>query len=121
MHQFKELKVWQKGREFVKDIYLTTPNFPKDELFGIVSQMRRSAVSIPANIAEGCGRNTDADLNRFFDIANGSAFELETLTILAYDLDFISQEEFGRCDKKINKIQRMIFGFKNSLNLNAKS
>ena len=120
MHQFKELKVWQKGREFVKDIYLATRNFPKDELFGITSQMRRSAVSIPTNIAEGCGRNTDADLSRFFDIANGSAFELETLAILSFDLDFLSQEEFNRFDKKLNEIQRMIFGFKNSLNLNTK-
>ena len=120
MHQFKELKVWQKGREFVKEIYLKTANFPKDELFGIISQMRRSAVSIPTNIAEGCGRNSDADLNRFFDIANGSSFELETLLILAYDLDYITQEEFNESEKKINEIQRMIFGFKNSLNLNAK-
>ncbi len=120
MHQFKELKVWQKGRELVKDVYLTTHKFPKNELFGITSQMRRIAVSIPTNIAEGCGRNTDADLNRFFDIAKGSAFELETLVILSTDLDFLSQEELIRFDKKLNEIQRMIFGFKNSLKLNTK-
>ncbi len=120
MHQFKELKVWQKGRELVKSIYLTTHNFPKEELFGIVSQMRRSAVSIPTNIAEGCGRNTDADLNRFFDIANGSAYELETLVILSYDLEYLSKEDFEFFDRKLNEIQRMIFGFKQSLNLNSK-
>lgn len=88
MNQFKELNVWQKGRELVKDIYKANHNYPKDELFGITSQMRRAAVSIPANIAKGCGRNTDADLNRF--------------------------------DEKLNDFQRMIFGFKKSLNLISK-
>ncbi|MFW6246210.1 MAG: four helix bundle protein [Tangfeifania sp.] len=119
MHRFKELKVWQKGRELVKDIYKTTHNFPKDELFGITSQMRRSAISIPANIAEGCGRNTGNDLNRFLDIANGSSFELETLVILCLDLDFISQDEFEFFDAKLNEIQRMIYGFKKSTQANS--
>ncbi|HKL32689.1 MAG TPA: four helix bundle protein [Tangfeifania sp.] len=119
MHRFKELKVWQKGRELVKDIYKTTHNFPKDELFGITSQMRRSAISIPANIAEGCGRNTGNDLNRFLDIANGSSFELETLVILCLDLDFISQNEFEFFDAKLNEIQRMIYGFKKSTQANS--
>jgi len=119
MHRFKELKVWQKGRELVKDIYKTTHNFPEDELFGITSQMRRSAISIPANIAEGCGRNTGNDLNRFLDIANGSSFELETLVILCLDLDFISQNEFEFFDAKLNEIQRMIYGFKKSTQANS--
>lgn len=119
MHQFKELKVWQKGRELVKNVYLTTHKFPKEELFGITSQMRRSSVSITTNIAEGCGRNTDADLNRFLDIANGSAYELETLVILSFDLNYLTQEEFEFFNSKLNEIQRMIFGFKQSLNLNT--
>jgi four helix bundle protein len=115
MHQFKELKVWQKGRVLVKEIYKTTHTFPKDELFGITSQMRRAAVSIPTNVAEGCGRNSDKELNRFLDIANGSAFELETLVILCFDLEFFSQNEFEKFDAKLNEIQKMIFGLKNSL------
>ena len=115
MHQFKELKVWQKGRELVKEIYTSTHKFPQDELFGITSQMRRSAVSIPTNIAEGCGRNSDKELNRYLDIANGSAFELETLVILSFDLDFYSKEEFEYFDSKLNEIQKMIFGLKQSL------
>ena len=115
MHQFKELKVWQKGRELVKEIYKSTHKFPQDELFGITSQMRRSAVSIPTNIAEGCSRNSDNELNRFLDIANGSAFELETLVILSFDLEFYSQEEFEFFDSKLNEIQKMIFGLKQSL------
>nr|WP_321353650.1 four helix bundle protein [uncultured Draconibacterium sp.] len=115
MHQFKELKVWQKGRVLVKEIYKATHTFPKDELFGITSQMRRAAVSIPANIAEGCGRNSDKELSRFLDIANGSAFELETLVILSLDLEFLSQDKFEEFDRKLNEIQKMIFGFKQSL------
>lgn len=118
MHRFKELKVWQKGRELVKDIYNTTHKFRKEELFGITSQMRRSAVSIPANIAEGCGRNTGNDLNRFLDIANGSSFELETLVILCFDLEFLSHKEFEYFDTKLNEIQRMIYGFKQSIQAN---
>jgi four helix bundle protein len=115
MHQFTELKVWQKGRALVKEVYKATQNFPKDELFGITSQMRRSAVSIPANIAEGCGRNSDKELSRFLDIANGSAFELETLFILCRDLNYFTQEELESFDAKLNEIQKMIFGLKQSL------
>ena len=101
MHQFKELKVWQKGRVLVKDIYNATHKFPKDEIFGLTSQMRRAAISISANIAEGCGRNSDKELSRFLDIANGSAFELETLVILSLDLEFFSQDEFENFDAKL--------------------
>ncbi|WP_372649456.1 four helix bundle protein [Draconibacterium sp.] len=117
MHQFKELKVWQKGRVLVKEIYQATHAFPKDELFGIVSQMRRAAVSIPTNIAEGCGRNSDKELGRFLDIANGSAFELETLMILSLDLEYLSQNKFEEFDAKLNEVQKMIFGLKQSLKI----
>lgn len=115
MHKFKELKVWQKARKLVKEIYETTQKFPKEELFGLTSQMRRSAVSILANIAEGCGRDTQNELNRFMDIANGSSFELETLVILSFDLKFISQNEFDNFNDKLNEIQKMIYGFKRSI------
>lgn len=115
MHQFKELKVWQKGRELVTDTCKATQKFPKDELFGLTSQMRRAAVSIPANIAEGCGRNSDKELNRYLDIANGSAFELETQVILCLDLEFFTQQVFENFDAKLNEIQKMIFGLKQSI------
>lgn len=115
MHRFKDLKVWQKGRFLVKNIYFITKNFPDEELYGLTSQIRRSAVSIPANIAEGCGRNTNPDLNRFLDISNGSAFELETLMILSSDLDFITDEEFLKIDSQIQEIQKMIYSFKQTL------
>ena len=119
MHQFKELKVWQKGRILVKEIYKVTHRFPKDELFGITSQMRRAAVSIPTNVAEGCGRNSNKELNRYLDIANGSAFELETLVILSLDLEFLTHDEFENYDAMLNEIQKMIFGLKQSLSKSA--
>ena len=112
---YKDLIVWQKAMELVVAVYKLTSKYPDEEKFGIISQSRRCSISIPSNIAEGCGRNSDADLNRFMDIANGSAFELETLLILSFDLDYISQEEFQYFDKKMNEIQKMIFGFKQTL------
>lgn len=75
-HDFKKLKVWQDAMFLVKDIYEATKIFPKEELFGLTQQIRRSAISIPSNIAEGCGRATDAQLKQFLDIAQGSAFEV---------------------------------------------
>ncbi len=74
MHNFREMKIWQKARELVIEIYKATAEFPSEEKFALVSQMQRAAVSIPSNIAEGAGRNSDKDFNRFLDIANGSAF-----------------------------------------------
>jgi len=115
MHQFKELKVWQKGRALVKEVYLATQQFPKEELLGITAQMRRAAISIPANIAEGSGRISNADFGRFLDIANGSAFELETLVILSLDLEFLTQSDFEKFDSCLNEIQKMIFGLKENL------
>ena len=115
MHRYKELKVWQKGRELVKDVYQITSSYPRTEDFGLTSQIKRSAVSIPANIAEGCGRGTNAELNRFLDIAEGSAFELETLIILSADLKLIHEESSIELLSKIDEIQRMIFSFKKQL------
>jgi len=114
-HNFKELKLWQKARILVKDVYLTTQSFPKEEVFGLTSQVRRSAVSIGANIAEGCGRGTNAQLLYFLDIAHGSSCELETLLILASDLRYIEEEVCSELLTKVNEIQKMNIGFKNTL------
>jgi four helix bundle protein len=112
MHKFKELFIWQKGRILVKEIYLVTSSFPKDELFGLTNQLRRCSVSIPANIAEGCGRGTDKELCRFIDIANGSATELETLIILSFDLNYIDDSTFKRINNLILEVQKMLYKFK---------
>lgn len=82
MKDFKNLKVWQKGIKLVVDIYKTSKKFPQEELYGLTSQMRRSAISVPSNIAEGCGRNSDKDFNRFLEISLGSSFELENKLLL---------------------------------------
>ncbi len=116
MHNFKELKIWQKSRRFVKDIYVLTRQFPKDELFVLTSQMRRAAISIPSNIAEGSGRGTDKDFLRFLDIATGSAFELESQIYIGYDLNYYSEKELDIYLEKVQEIQKMIYNFKNHLN-----
>jgi four helix bundle protein len=115
MHNFKELKIWQLSMSFVKDIYLLTKKFPDDERFGLTQQIRRAVVSIPSNIAEGSGRKSDNDFSRFLDIANGSAFEVETQLILSLDLEYISQEEFDKANEKIQTIEKMIYNFNQSL------
>jgi len=114
MHNFRTLNVWQKARVIFKDIYMLTKSFPKEELFGITSQMRRCSLSISSNIAEGCGRGTDKEFCRFLDIANGSAFELETQLILSNDILLISDNVLISLEKKIHEIQKMLIKLKES-------
>jgi four helix bundle protein len=89
---FRKQKVWQKAHDLALEVYRVTEAFPKTELFGLTSQIRRAGVSIPANIAEGCGRDTDADFSRFLQIAMGSASELEYHLLLAHDLGFFKKQ-----------------------------
>ena len=117
MHNFRELKIWQKSRVLVKEIYRIVKLLPKDELYSLTSQIKRAVISISTNIAEGCGRGTDKELSRFLDIATGSAFELETLLILATDLEYLSNEQTEEKISALNEIERMIFTFKSKLNL----
>jgi four helix bundle protein len=117
MHNFKELSVWQKSRKFVKDIYLLVGKFPKEELFCLSQQIKRAAVSIPSNIAEGAGRKSSADYAHFVDIANGSAFEVETQLFLALDLGYISEIEFEKIYTDIREIQKMLYSFRNYLSM----
>jgi four helix bundle protein len=114
-HNFKELKVWQKSRSLTKTIYEETQNFPKIELLGIVSQMRRSSISIVSNIAEGCGRNTNKQLKHFLEIAHGSATELEAQLIISLDLGYIQETIFNDLESRITEIQKMILAFHKSL------
>ena len=115
MHNFKNLKIWQKSRVLVKEVYLVTRDFPIEEKFGLASQIRRSAYSIPSNIAEGSGRNSNKDFSRFLEIALGSAFELETQLILAYDIDYLTEKELTDIQKILQEIQKMIYKFKISI------
>lgn len=115
MKNFKNLKVWQKGIKIVADVYKSVNRFPKEELYGLTSQIKRSAISIPSNIAEGSGRGTDKEFNRFLDIALGSSFELETQLIIAKELAYISEEDFLDISTKLDEVQRMITGLQKNL------
>ncbi|MBF9255225.1 four helix bundle protein [Pontibacter sp. 172403-2] len=92
MHNFKELKIWQRSMELAKLVYKTTAQFPANEKYGLTSQINRSAVSIPSNIAEGAGRNSSKEFSQFLSIALGSAFELETQLYLAESFGFITND-----------------------------
>lgn len=108
-----ELDVWIKSRELVSFIYELTKNFPKEEQFVLISQIRRCAVSIPSNIAEGCGRQTPKDSVNFFYIARGSLYELETQLYLAFDQKYISQELLDESFTKVTSCKQLINGFIN--------
>lgn len=107
MHKYQDLKLWQKGIDLVVDVYKATAEFPKEEKYGLTSQMRRCAVSIPSNIAEGAGRNSDKEFVQFLAISNGSNYELETQTIVANRLELLSKELADDICNKLNEIQKM--------------
>jgi four helix bundle protein len=108
MKDFKDLRVWQKAHSLTIGVYRATREFPKEELFGITSQMRRAASSIGANIAEGSGRRSDGELTRFLHIARGSAAELEYHLLLARDLDLMSRATSELLGKQVDEVQRML-------------
>ncbi|MDA0194260.1 MAG: four helix bundle protein [Bacteroidetes bacterium] len=115
MHNFRELQVWQKAIDLVKDVYNVSAQFPLDERYGLTSQVRRSAVSIPSNIAEGCSRKSPKDLSCFLRISQGSAFELETQLIIANRLELIDDEVLNIVSSQIVEIQKMLYGFEKKL------
>ncbi len=100
--------VWQKSMELVTEVYAITQNFPATEIYGLTSQLRRSAVSIPSNIAEGYGRNARGDYKRFLQIAIGSLFELQTQFEIAHNLNFLTTELFSTTPEKTKELDRML-------------
>jgi four helix bundle protein len=108
---FRDLKVWAKSHQLTLDVYRATRFFPKDELYGLTSQIRRSCSSIPANIAEGCGRGSDADLARYLQIAMGSASELEYHLLLACDLGLLPPDIQQPLDAEVTEVKRMLTSF----------
>jgi four helix bundle protein len=106
---FRKLNVWEKSHQLTLNIYKSTSSFPKEELYGLTSQMRRAASSIPSNIAEGCGRNTQPQFARFLNIAFGSASELEYQMILSKDLNFIKEKTFDELINNVTEIKRMLW------------
>ena len=112
---FRDLIVWQKSKAIVKEIYSVTRLFPKEEIYGLTNQMRRCAISIPSNIAEGYGRGSRADYLRFLNIANGSLFELETQIEIACDLEFIDDANKQRVLSNVLEIGKMLASLKRKL------
>ncbi len=115
-HNFRELEIWKDSKNLCVYIYKLTGLFPKTEMYGITSQINRAAVSIPSNIAEGAGRNSNKDFSRFVTIALGSAFELETQLIIASELNFIKENDYKNLIKDIHIIQKKIVNFNKYLN-----
>jgi len=111
MRNFRELEVWQRAHRLTLDVYRDSAEFPKAEMFGLTSQMRRAAASVGANIAEGAGKFSGAELLRYLQIASGSASELENHLILARDLGFLEDERFGRLERDIQDVKMMITRF----------
>lgn len=116
MTTHKDLNVWKKSMNLVILTYRLTGQFPKEELFGLASQMRRAAVSIPSNIAEGHGRNSDKELIRFLFISLGSASELETQILLSNKLDFLKEDGFNQLNELNNEVIKMLVALIRSKN-----
>lgn len=115
MHNLKELIIWNKAIELSIKIYKATSSFPKEETYNLTSQIRRAAISIPSNISEGAGRNSNKEFVNFLGIANGSSYELQTQLIIANKLSLISNEALESLLKNIEEIQKMNYTFQNTL------
>jgi four helix bundle protein len=111
MKDFHELKIWEKGHELTLAVYKATARFPVEERYGLTSQIRRASASVPANIAEGCGRGGDTELARFLQIAAGSASELEYHLLLANQLDMLNSPEHKNLTGQVTEVKRMLTSF----------
>lgn len=114
-HNFRELNIWKDAILLAKEIIQLTSSFPDEQKYVLGSQMNRAVVSISSNIAEGSSRNSQKDFNRFLEIAQGSAYELESQLIIAESLNYLDKPNFNNTIEKINKLQHMIGGFKRML------
>jgi four helix bundle protein len=120
MSNYEDLNVWKISHKLVLDIYKATVHFPKDELYGLTSQIRRAAYSIPCNIAEGYGRGSDAQICQFLIIAKGSASELEYELLLAKDLGYLEEEQYIRLDTQVKNICKMLTGLIRAVKAHAR-
>ncbi len=111
----KDLEVWKLSIDFVTEIYAITKSYPKEEQFGITNQIRRAAVSVPSNIAEGAGRRSDKEFLQFLYIALGSVQEIDTQLLISLNLEFISKSDYDNLMTKLNQISKMLFGLIKSI------
>jgi len=115
LKNYKELQVWQKAYQLCLEVYRVTKGFPKDEMYGLISQIRRAAVSVPSNIAEGYGRKTTREYVHSLYVAYGSICELETQILISHDLDYIESDIFDKLQEEIGDVERMLKGLIKSL------
>ena len=115
MRDWRKYKVWELSHEFVLEIYQVTTNFPKEEVYNLTSQLRRACLSIPTNIVEGAGRNSDAEFCRFLIMAQGSANEVQYLLLASKDLNLVEDVKHTELNDKVDKIKRMLFNLIKSL------
>ncbi|KIA94003.1 four helix bundle protein [Flavobacterium sp. KMS] len=115
MSNFKKLLIWQKSMSLITKIYISTNNFPKEEVFGLTSQIRRSSISIPSNIAEGFGRESNKDFLRFLNISIGSLFEMQTQLEIAKNIAYLNEDEFNNLYEDSREVERMLVSFINKL------
>ena len=116
MHNLGKLKIWNASIDLCVEVYEAVANMPNDERYGLSSQIKRSAVSIPSNIAEGAGRDSSPQFNQFLNIAFGSSYELQTQLIISERLNFITKEVNEPILSKLDEIQKMIYVFKENVN-----
>lgn len=115
MNKYKNLEIWQRSVALATDVYDATKSFPKEEKYGITSQIRRCSVSVPSNIAEGAGRGSKKEFKRFLNIAYGSIYELETQLLISKNLGYLENEKHEEFSKEIDQIQKMIYSFSKKL------
>ncbi|WP_313385543.1 four helix bundle protein [Chishuiella sp.] len=118
MHKIEDLIIWKKSIELVKQVYLICEKLPQDEKFGLISQIKRSVISISSNIAEGAGRNSNREFIHFLSITNGSSYELMTQIVLCIELDILKKTDTEKVINLINEIQKMNYVFQQKLKSN---
>ena len=111
IHDYQKLNVWKQAHEWVQEVYRNSRDFPKEEKFGLTDQLRRAAVAVPTNLAEGCGRKSERDVSHFIQIAIGSANESEYLILLAKDLGYLRQEKASELTDSIVSIRKQLIAF----------
>ena len=121
MHNFKELIVWKEAMKTAKAVYAVSAGFPQDERFGLISQIRRCAVSVPSNIAEGAGRKPDREFFHFLSVSAGSACELETQLLLSCGFGFVTRQELEPVLESIGGLQKMLYRFQEQLESKTKN
>ena len=119
MRDFRGLQVWEKSHNLTLNIYKSTSQFPREEIYGLTSQIRRACASVPTNIAEGCGREGSADFARFLQIALGSASETEYLILLAHDLKYLNTDQYTELIDTIIRIKKMLINLQKSIRVNS--